>query len=97
YQKPNVRQKIVDYILYPSLKYFGIFHTISSIKLTKEFCQWLKEYNPEILYVQVQARDEILFVQKMHSFLKIPMIIHIMDDWPSFISSTGLFKNYWHN
>lgn len=97
YQKPNARQKIVDYIVYPILKYLGIFHSLSSIKLTREFCQWLKEFNPEILYVQVQARDEILFIQEMHSHLKIPLIIHIMDDWPSFISSTGLFKKYWHN
>lgn len=97
YQKPNIRQKMVDHIFYPSLKYLGIFHSLSSIKLTKEFCQWLKEFNPDIFYVQVQARDEVLFVQEMHSFLKIPMIIHIMDDWPLYISSKGLFKNYWHN
>jgi len=97
YEKPNVRQRLVDDAFYPLLKYFGIFHSLSSIKLTREFCLWLKEFNPDVLYVQVQARDEILFVQEMHSFLKTPMIIHIMDDWPSFISSTGLFKKYWHN
>lgn len=97
YQKASVRQRIVDDIFYPFLKYLGIFHSLSSIKLTTPFCRWLNEFDPQILYVQVQARDEVLFVQELHAFLKIPMIIHIMDDWPSFISSTGLFKKYWHN
>jgi len=48
----------------------------------------LKEFNPDVLYVQVQARDEILFVQEMYSFLKKPMIIHIMDDWPAAYNRT---------
>ncbi|RYX87908.1 glycosyltransferase [bacterium] len=95
YQKPNFRQKLVDYLMYPLLKYFGIFHSLSSIQLTRKLCRWLEDYNPDILYVQVQARDEVLFVKKLHSFLKKPMVVHMMDDWPSYISSTGLFKHYW--
>ncbi|WP_339923293.1 glycosyltransferase [uncultured Cyclobacterium sp.] len=97
YQKPNLRQSIVDLLFYPLLKYFGIFHKLSSINISDEFSLWLKEFNPDILYIQVQARDEILFTKELHTYLKIPLIIHIMDDWPSFISSTGLFKKYWHN
>ena len=97
YEKPNLRQRLVDYMFYPSLKYFGIFHRISAIELSDEFCKWLKDFNPEVLYVQIQARDEILFVQKLYAHLKIPLIVHIMDDWPSFISSTGLFKKHWHD
>src|SRR5665647_1571478 len=93
--KPGIRKKFVDQIFYPSLRYFGLFYNISSIKLSKEFCEWLNEFKPDILYVQVSERDAILFAQVLQSFLKIPMIIHIMDDWPTTISSKGIFKNYW--
>ncbi|MDP4283513.1 MAG: group 1 glycosyl transferase [Bacteroidota bacterium] len=93
--KPGIRKRFVDQIFYPSLRYFGLFYNISSIKLSNEFCRWLNEFKPDILYVQVSERDAILFAQALQSFLKIPMIIHIMDDWPTTISSKGIFKNYW--
>jgi len=95
-QKPGVRKKFIDHIFYPLLRYSGLFHSISSLKLSQEFCQWLNDFNPDVLYVQVSGREAILFAQKLHSFLKIPLIIHNMDDWPSTISTKGPFKRYWH-
>src|SRR5690606_29406055 len=34
---------------------------------------------------------------KLIDYLKVPSVIHIMDDWPETISSKGLFKGYWSN
>ena len=95
--KRSIRKYLVNHLFYPLLKYFGLYYNISSIKLSVDFCQWLKEFKPEILYVQASERDAILFAQELHTFLKIPMIIHVMDDWPSTISDRGLFKKYWHS
>jgi glycosyltransferase involved in cell wall biosynthesis len=48
------------------------------------------------LYLQASTRDGILFSRELCEYLKIPVVIHIMDDWPSTISNRGLFKDFWH-
>jgi len=94
--KAGIRKKLVEGVFYPLLKYFGLSNNTSTITLSIEFRNWLNEFKPDILYVQVCEREGILFAQKLYSFLKIPMIVHNMDDWPSTISEKGLFKNYWN-
>ena len=94
--KTGFRKKIVTQVLFPFLEYWGLFHTISSLKISEEFRNWLNNFKPEVLYVQVSNRVGILFAQELHSYLKIPLVIHNMDDWPSTISQKGLLKRYWH-
>lgn len=94
--KTGMRKKLVEGVFYPLLKYCGLLHITSAIKLSAEFRNWLNEFKPDILYVQVSEREGILFAQRLYSFLNIPMIVHNMDDWPSTISEKGFFKNYWN-
>ena len=92
---PNIRRKLIDLLFYPLLKYSGLFHYRAKTKLSDPFCQWLNEFKPDVLYAQFSGLDGILFTQKLHSYLEIPMIIHITDDWLSTIGDKGLFKKYW--
>jgi glycosyltransferase involved in cell wall biosynthesis len=55
----------------------------------------LSEYKPELLYLQVSSREEIEFAKVLINYLKIPSVIHMMDDWPTTISNKGIFKNFW--
>ena len=89
------RYKIVNKFFYPFLKWIGLFHAISKISLSESFKQWLKEYNPDILYIQASTRETILFASDLCDFLNKPSIIHVMDDWPSTISNTGVLRDYW--
>jgi glycosyltransferase involved in cell wall biosynthesis len=91
----GLRYKIVNGIFYPFLHRIGLFHAISKISLSERMKTWLSEFKPDILYLQVSSRETILFATALCDFLKIPAVIHFMDDWPTTISSTGLFKNYW--
>lgn len=93
--KINIRRMLVDGIFYPFLHWFGLFHYLSKITLSQHFKEWLSEYQPEILYIQVTSREDVLFSIQLCDFLHIPSVIHNMDDWPSTISNKGLFKNYW--
>ncbi len=54
------------------------------------------EFKPDILYIQISDREGILFAQDLIEYLKIPSVIHMMDDWPSTISIRGPLKNYWN-
>jgi glycosyltransferase involved in cell wall biosynthesis len=91
----GLRYKLVNSYFYPFLRWMGFYHFITMISISDRFKKWLSEYNPEIIYLQVAERDEIIFSKELISYLNIPAVIHVMDDWPSTISSKGLFKKYW--
>jgi glycosyltransferase involved in cell wall biosynthesis len=92
--KKSFRRTLVEKLFYPVLQMLGLIHFLSKISFSKQFIDWLSLYKPEILYIQVTAREDILFAMKLCDFLCIPTVIHNMDDWPSTISNKGLFKKY---
>lgn len=91
----GLRYRLVNNFFYPTLKWLGIFHFATRLVFSERFRSWLHEYSPEIIYIQVAARDEINFAIELIKYLNVPASIHMMDDWPSTISTTGLFKKYW--
>lgn len=93
----GLRYLFVNRFFYPVLRWIGLFHYVTKISISKKFKNWLSECDPEVLYLQVSALDEITFAKELVNYLKIPSVIHIMDDWPSTISSKGLFKKFWSN
>ncbi len=94
-RKNSVRYKVVNNIFYPVMQWLGLFYCILRIRMSTQFRNWLAEFKPDLLYVQVTTRESILFVTELKEYLKIPTAIHFMDDWPSTIIKAGLFKNYW--
>ena len=93
--KPGLRRKLVNQFFLPFMNWIGLFYYLSKISLSQKFKDWLNEFRPEILYLQVTTRDGLLFAKALCDYLKIPVTIHVMDDWPTTISNKGLFKNYW--
>lgn len=95
YIQASPRYKIVNKAFYPFLKWIGLFHALSRISLSDRFKLWISEFKPEILYIQASTRETVNFAKELSDFLRIPSVIHVMDDWPSTISNTGPFKKYW--
>lgn len=93
----GIRYKIINNYFYPFLKWIGLFYILSSISLSELFKKWLDVYRPDILYIQASTRETVKFAIALCDYLKIPNVIHIMDDWPSIICNSGLFKRYWHH
>jgi glycosyltransferase involved in cell wall biosynthesis len=93
--KKGFRYFLVNKVFYPVLEWVGLFHSFSTTKISAGFKEWLREFDPDILYFQVSSRDTILFAYDLEEYLKIPSAIHIMDDWPSSISRKGPLKRYW--
>jgi len=77
------------------LKFCGIFNFFYKLEVTKEFREWLNSYNPDIIYSQLSTLELIRFVNKVQLTTNKPLVIHIMDDWPSKITQPGLFSSYW--
>ncbi|MBE0655883.1 MAG: glycosyltransferase, partial [Bacteroidales bacterium] len=82
-------------LFYPVLKWLGFFHSLAKIRITPGLKGWLADFNPEIVYLQVSTRDTILFAMELKEYLKVPSVIHIMDDWPSTVSKRGILNKYW--
>jgi glycosyltransferase involved in cell wall biosynthesis len=94
-KKTDLRYSFVNLVFYPILEWLGILHNSASIRMSDHFREWLEEFDPEVLYLQVATFDTILFAHTLLDHLKIPAVIHMMDDWPSTISNRGLFRKYW--
>lgn len=81
--------------LFMVVDWLGLNNCNSVISISPKLKDWLSEYKPEILYLQVSTREGILFAIQLIDCLKIPSVIHMMDDWPSTISDHGPFKKFW--
>jgi len=94
-EKSKLRVSFIQRFFFPFMGYIGLFYLLNKTRLSVDFCKWLDEYNPDVIYDQTTSRGGILFCLAVQSYLKKPLILHVMDDWPSGISDTGLFKHYW--
>jgi glycosyltransferase involved in cell wall biosynthesis len=77
------------------LHFFGLFHKLYKFSITQEFLEWVKEFNPDIIYTQLSSRSMISFVGSLNATINKRLAIHMMDDWPKTISKPGLFQKYW--
>ena len=95
--KSEFRNAFVNKVFYPILEWFGLYHNAAGLRISDNFRKWLKEYKPELLYLQVSSLDTIVFACELKAYLNIPSVIHMMDDWPSTISKRGPFRRFWYN
>ncbi|MBS1737853.1 MAG: glycosyltransferase [Bacteroidetes bacterium] len=93
-QKSKLRVNILMKYFWPFINYLGISHVFVKTKISNNFEEWLKSFNPDVIYVQPTGLDAVNFCISISDYLKKPMVFHMMDDWPSIVS--GLFKNYWY-
>jgi glycosyltransferase involved in cell wall biosynthesis len=95
--KAGIRQFLSEKFINPFFEWLGLTHCQSDIKISEKLQDWLSFFNPDVLYIQVSNREGILFASRLIEYLRIPSVIHMMDDWPSTISEKGLFRNFWKN
>lgn len=77
----------------------GQIHRRRRFHLSAEFLKWVSDFSPDIIYSQLSSLELIRFISILKSQLHKPLVLHIMDDWPSTITylQKGLFKHYWTN
>lgn len=93
----NTSKKPIAKKIYLGFLHFtGLYHYKRRYKISNEFLSWIKEFSPDIIYSQLSTIEIIRLVNDLNQTLGLPIAIHIMDDWPSIISSKGLFNKYWH-
>jgi len=90
-----IRSEFLLRLFKPLLEWMDLVHFISRISISKRLIEWLSEYDPDLIYFQISNRESINFAMDLVNHLKIPSVIHMMDDWPSTIARKGILKPFW--
>src|SRR5690606_21536021 len=93
--KSNTRVALLNEYVNPFLKWVGLVNAISKLELSQQLKDWLNTFQPDVLYVQAQSRESILFCTLIQEYLKKPMVFHMMDDWTQ-LEGKGLLGKYWY-
>ncbi|MDO9154792.1 MAG: glycosyltransferase [Paludibacter sp.] len=64
--------------------------------LSDDLKRWIKEADPDYLYAVLSTRHSIRFARDVVKEFNIPLVIHIMDDWPAVIGTDTLFPVSWN-
>jgi glycosyltransferase involved in cell wall biosynthesis len=89
-----IRELPIKFI-YKILHFSGIFHLIANYKISLQLLQYIKSFNPDIIYTQLSSLHYINLTDQIYEVVKKPLVIHMMDDWPETISKKGLLQKYW--
>lgn len=56
--------------------------------------KWIKEFKPEVLYTILGSLPYMRMVRKISEKFNLPIVIHMMDDWPAVRYKKGIFGFY---
>ena len=82
---------IYEFLMYST----GLILYRKKFVLSTSLLNWLHSFKPEIIYSQLSSLEEIRIIEKLKHELKLPLVIHIMDDWPSTIRNSYFPKYIW--
>jgi glycosyltransferase involved in cell wall biosynthesis len=85
----------ISKIFFFILNFFGLYHFIFKLKISRNFLNWFDRLNPDFIYCQLSTYELILFIKQIKEVRSTKLIIHIMDDWPTTIAKFGLLQKYW--
>ena len=60
--------------------------------LTNELVAWVEKFEPTLLFTVLGSNEMMELVEKLRVRFSLPLVIHIMDDWPSTIYRGGLLS-----
>jgi glycosyltransferase involved in cell wall biosynthesis len=61
-------------------------------KLTPELARWVAAYKPDVLYTILGTNAMMDLAKELCGRFDIPLVVHIMDDWPSVAYRGGLLS-----
>jgi glycosyltransferase involved in cell wall biosynthesis len=76
-------------------RWIGIYYYINKIVPSAQFLDWVRDFNPDLIYTQLASLSCIRLVDYVNLMTGKPIVIHIMDDWPVTIVKPGLFSGHW--
>lgn len=60
--------------------------------LTRELDTWIEDFQPDLIYTILGSNGILELVSLVKKRTGVPLVVHIMDDWPSTIYTGGLLS-----
>jgi glycosyltransferase involved in cell wall biosynthesis len=92
----SFRKKCVN-IFFTILKKLGVFNLLYDFKVTDELKTFIIDFKPDYIYTQCGSFADRNLAIRLFNELKIPFIVHIMDDGLVNPPIQSLFGKYWNN
>src|ERR1041385_4524311 len=75
--------------------FFNLPKLVYSMDVSPRLLKWVKDFNPDYIYIQPSSRMTINFFKKLHKATGVPLVMHIMDDWQNATIKYSFLNNYW--
>ncbi len=63
-------------------------------RLSPRFERWITEFDPQVLYTILGSNSMIDLAHAVLDRFRIPMVVHMMDDWPAISYRGGLLSHF---
>ncbi len=70
----------------------GAEHFLRRLSVSARLAAWIRAFRPDILYTHLESLPMIRFVDSLVTQFDLPLVIHMMDDWPSVPEHGGLLS-----
>jgi len=61
-------------------------------RLTPALIDWVERFRPTLLYGFLGSLEQLTLTRALARYLKVPLVIHMMDDWPAVLYRNGLLS-----
>ena len=86
---------IIKIVYEKALAVTGLGDYKRKFKISNKFLNWIENFSPDLIYSQLSSLEQIRIVNDLQKKLKLPVAIHIMDDWPRTICDGYFPKPIW--
>lgn len=88
----NVVTRIVKSAVRKFCVLLGCEPLLCSADFPGDFYAWVRKFDPDIIYTQPASIHLIKRVMRLAEYLRKPIVIHMMDDWPRIMYQKGPFS-----
>lgn len=82
----TLKQLVAQLVFGASLPHSG--------RLSSELSSWIAEFKPDLLYSILGSNSMMELVEQIHREFDLPLVIHMMDDWPA-ARYRGALLSWW--
>jgi len=61
-------------------------------RLTPALIEWVETFRPTLLYGFLGSLEQITLIRSLAARFSLPMVVHMMDDWPAVLHTSGLLS-----
>lgn len=75
------------------VKWLLCYEIPKRVTISPAFQKWIEEFKPEVIYTVLGSTEYMSFVEAVAARYNLPVVVHMMDDWPNMRYRAGLFSS----